>query len=238
MRTRIILITAGFILVSFIFSGTASARSSFYIGFGTSAGHCHSSFGHSLFPHYGWHGGYYDWLDRDRYIWMDRVRYYGSLGRWHSCSSGTSIYIGGYWPLYAAPQVVRTRRVVTVSCAVAEPEPPEYKPAYDPANAKRFAEVRNKKSELLKVLKIGDKAAKIKAISELAGYSFDDNVRKALEEVILTDPDAELRRQVAESLAKVKNVNLIPILEKVRVQDTDVQVREQADKAIKSIKAY
>ncbi len=157
---------------------------------------------------------------------------------WPSYSSGTSIYVGGYWPVYAAPRVIRTRRVVAGSRVIVEPKRSEYKPTYDPANAKLFAKVRNKKSELLKVLKIGDKPTRIRAIAELAGYSFDDNVRKALEEIILTDPDPELRRQVAESLGEVKNLNLIGTLEKVRVQDTDIQVREQADKAIKKIKAY
>jgi len=224
--------------VLFVSPGTASARSSFHIGFGTSAGHYHSSLYRSHFPHCGWRGGCYGWLDHDRYHWMDRGRYYSSLGRWHSCSSGTSIYIGGYWPVYVAPRVLRTRRVVTGSRVIVEPKRCEYNPTYDPANAELFAKVRNKKSELLKALKIGDKAARIKAITELAGYSFDDNVRKALEEVILTDPDPELRRQVAESFGEVKNLNLIGTLEKVRAEDTDIQVREQADKAIKKIKAY
>lgn len=138
----------------------------------------------------------------------------------------------------APPVVVEAPPVVTRRYIIVEPKRYEYKPAYDPANAKLFAKVRNKKSELLKVLKIGDKAARVGAIAQLVGYSFDDSVRKALEEVILKDPDPELRRQVAESLGKVKNRNFVPTLEKVRVEDADTQVREQADKAIKNIKAY
>lgn len=234
MRTlRIILITAGFISVLFLSPGTASARSRFYLGFGTSFGHHHSSFGHHYssfghghYSHYGWHSGYYDWLDHGRY--------YGSFGGWSSSWYGTSTYMGGYWPVYAAPRVVITRRVVVGSRVIVEPKRSEYKPA----NAKLFAKVRNKRSELLKVLKIGDKPARIKAIAQLAGYSFDDNVRKALEEIILTDPDPELRMQVAESLSKVKNLNLIATLEKVKEQDADLQVREQAEKAIEKIKSY
>ena len=140
--------------------------------------------------------------------------------------------------MYVRRPVVETRRVVIRNRAVAEPKRIEYRRTYEPANEKLFAKVRNKKSELLKVLKIGDKAGRIGAISELAGYSFDDKVRKALEEILLTDPDAELRKHVAESLGKVKNVSLIPVLEKVRVQDADIQVRLQADKAIKNIKSY
>lgn len=235
MRTlRIILITAGLVSVFFVSTGTASARTRFYIGFGTSAGHYHSSLYHCHYPHYTWDSGYYRWLDHDRYLWMDRGRYHSSFWGWPSCSSGTSIYIGGYWPVYVTAPVAERHRVVTGSRVIVKPKPCEY----DPANAKLSAKVRSKKSELLKALKIGDKAARIKAIDQLAGYSFDDNVRKALEEIILTDPDPELRRQVAESLGKVKNMSVIPTLEKVRVHDTDIQVREQADKAIKKIKAY
>jgi len=225
MKTlRIILTTAGFVFIPFVLSEPASARSSFYIGFGTSAGHRHSSFYHCHYPHYGWHSGCY--------------RSWSYYPAWHSCSSGTSIHIESFVPVYVTSPVVRTRRVVTGSRVIVEPKRCEYKPSYDSANAKLFAKVRNRKSELLKALKIGDKPARIKAITELAGYSFDDNVRKALEEIILADPDPELRKQVAESLAKVKNMNLIGTLEKVRVYDTDIQVREQADKAIKKIKAY
>ena len=138
--------------------------------------------------------------------------------------------------MYVTPRVVERRRVVSV--AAGEPRLTECKPSWDPADAKLFAKVRNKKSELLKVVKIGDKAARTKAIAELAGYSFDDKVRKALEEIILTDPDAELRMQVAASLSKVKNLNVIATLEKVKAEDGDVQVREQAGKAIEKIRSY
>ena len=48
----------------------------------------------------------------------------------------------------------------------------------------------------------------------------------------------QLRKQVAESLGKVKNMSLIPILEKVRAEDADIQVRVQADRAIENIKSY
>jgi HEAT repeat protein len=50
------------------------------------------------------------------------------------------------------------------------------------------------------------------------------------------DPDPELRKEVAESVAKVKNREVLPALEKARVEDTDKEVREEADKAIKKIK--
>ena len=64
------------------------------------------------------------------------------------------------------------------------------------------------------------------------------DVRKALEDILLKDTDPDLRKEVAKSLAKVKNRKVIPALEKARVADSDKQVREEADKAIKKIKGY
>jgi HEAT repeat protein len=138
----------------------------------------------------------------------------------------------------APPVVVEAPCIITQRRVVVEPKRYEYRPAYSPANAKLFAEVRDRKSELLRTLKIGDKASRTKAVAELAGYSFDINVSKALEEIILEDPDPELRKRVAESLGNVKNKDVIPTLEKVRVEDSNEEVRREADRAIEKIKAY
>ncbi len=236
---RVILIAAGLVSLLVLSPRTASARSRFYIGFGTSIGHGHSILHRGHFPYYGLHSGYYRWLDHDRYRWMDGGRFRSSFWGWPSRSSGMSIWIDDCRPVWVAPPViVGAPRVITRRRVVVKPKQYEYKPSYNANNAKLFAKLRNKKSELLKTLKIGDKAKRIKAITELAGYSFDDNVRKALEEILLKDTDPELRRQVAESLGKVKNRKVIPTLEKVRVEDSDEGVRAEADKAIKKIRAY
>jgi HEAT repeat protein len=73
---------------------------------------------------------------------------------------------------------------------------------------------------------------------ELAGFSFDDNIRQALEEVLLSDPDAELRQSAAQALGEVKNVKARPALEKARVQDPSEDVRRAADQAIKKLESY
>ena len=217
----------------------AQARTRLYVGFGTSFGHRHSIFHHGWhYPHYRLHGGYYSWLDHDRWHWMDRGRYHSSFWGWPSCSSGTSIWVHGSWPLYSTPVVVKRPVVVKETHVVVAPVRTEYETMYTPANDGLYARLRNKKSELLKVVKIGDKAGRIRAITDLVGYSFDPNVKKALEEILLEDPDAELRKQVAQSLGKVKNKSYIPTLQKVKAEDSDQQVREQADKAIDKINSH
>ena len=237
---RIISIAAVVLFVLAFWPGTASARSRLYVGFGTSFGHGHSTLLHHSYPDYRWHSGYYTWLDHDRYLWMDRGRYYGSFwgcpaqatAGWPSCWPGTSIWVEDYWPTYVSPPVVVERpHIVTRQYVVVRPKGGEV----SPADARLFAEVRNKKGELLWTLKIGDKASRTRAITDLAGYSFDDTVREALEEIILKDPDPELRKCVAESLGNVKNKNVIPTLEKVRLEDSNEEVRREADRAISQI---
>jgi len=236
MRTlRISLIAAVFVSLAIFSASTVSARSRFYVGFGTSFGHGHSILHRGYYPSYRLHSGYYRWLDHDRYYWLDRGRYSSSYWGWPSCSTGTSIWVHDYWPGYvASPVIVGYPRVITERHIVVQPS----RPIYYPVDPKLRDKVRSKKSELLKALEVDDKAKRIKAIAELAGYSFDDSVRKALEDILLNDPDPELRKQVAESLGKVKNMNVITALEKARVEDPDEAVRREADAAIKKIRAY
>jgi len=90
----------------------------------------------------------------------------------------------------------------------------------------------------IKILKIGDKENRKEAIHDLAGFSFDDKVRESLEDVLLSDPDPRLRRQVAESLGKTTNKNVLPALEKAKADDPNREVRQEAYKAIIKIRGY
>jgi HEAT repeat protein len=119
-------------------------------------------------------------------------------------------------------------------------DPPQYrpKPKYDENTAKLFAKLRRKKTELLETLGGPDKAQRKKAVAELAGFSFDDKVRAALEKILLSDPDAELRKEAVRSFGKVKNRRAVPALEKASKEDADLQVRDEARKAIKKIRGY
>lgn len=242
MRTlRISLIAVGLIYLVILSPVAASARGGLYIGVGTSFGHGYSShhYGYSG-HHYGYSGHHYGYfsgigLHSGYYNWLDHGGYYGSYWGWPSYWSGTSLWINDPWPVYVSPPViVRRTRVITTRRVIEPVRTIEYKPA----NAKLFAELRNKKSEMLKALKIGDKQSRIKAIKGLAGYSFDDAVRTALLAILLDDADPELRKQVALALGKVKNLKVIAALEKVRIEDADEEVRRHADEAIRKIKAY
>ncbi len=88
---------------------------------------------------------------------------------------------------------------------------------------------------LLDRLAMGNKWQRLEAIEQLAELSFNDRVRKALENVLLTDRDPQLRKEVARIFGVVKNINALPALEKARVEDSDEDVRKEADYAIEKI---
>jgi HEAT repeats len=163
---------------------------------------------------------------------------------------GSSVIVGGYWvwpgyypgyyypysdyyyPDYypvSTPVVVERPPVVVERTAIVQPvqEGGYTESLYGPIGAK--------KTELLKVLMIGDKEHRINAINELAGYSFDDNVRLSLEKVLLSDTDPELRAAAANAFGSVRNPKAIPALEKARVEDSVTDVRKAADLSIKKL---
>jgi hypothetical protein len=173
--------------------------------------------------------------------------FYGGYGWGHHHRS--SVIIGGYWgyphypdyyhyppPVYYAPPpplVVIERPPVLVE------RPPVAQPAQPVPQSRDTQELydslRNKKRELLRVLVIGDKQQRIRAINELAGFSFDDNVRLALEKVLLSDGDPDLRLTAAKAFGLVKNHKAVSALEIARVQDPVTEVRIAADQSIKKL---
>jgi HEAT repeat protein len=98
--------------------------------------------------------------------------------------------------------------------------------------------MQQRESELLKALKIADKQNRLTAIRDLAPFSFDDKVRAALEEVLLSDPAPELRKQVAVSFGKTANKDAVPALEIAKAKDSDRTVRQAAYRAIIMIQGY
>lgn len=151
----------------------------------------------------------------------------------------TIILGGGYWydrrPNYCvvtSPVVVERRTVVvsTISPQIVQSQ------QFDESTLQLNMDLQYKKSELLKQLQAPNKEQRRGAIKELAGFSFDDNVRAALENILLSDPDPELRAEAARSFGAVKkNANARAALEKARVEDLNADVRRAADEAIKSI---
>jgi hypothetical protein len=149
----------------------------------------------------------------------------------------TIIFGGGYrydWgPDYyvvASPTVIkRTPVVVEKQIVVVQPKED------DEDTQALFEALRYRKAELLKRLATGDKEQRLEAIEELAGFFFDDTVRQAIENVLLSDPDPQLRKEAAQALGEVKNTKALHALEKARVEDSSEDVRKATDRAIKKI---
>jgi hypothetical protein len=165
----------------------------------------------------------------------------------------TIILGGGYWydrgPDYyvvtqptiieRTPVVIERQTVVysTSSTSSGQASSPQVvqPQQFDESTLQLNMNLQYKKSELLKQLQMPNKELRKEAIKELAGFSFDDNVRAALENVLLSDPDPELRAEAAHSFGEVKNTNARAALEKARVEDPSVDVRKAADEAISSL---
>ena len=125
-------------------------------------------------------------------------------GRHYRPYWGPVILGGGYWYDWGPSYYIDTPPVIVERTPIViEKQPVVVQPKT--VNENTFKDLRRKKSELLKILQIGDKDNRIKAINELAGFSYDDKVRQAIEKVLLSDPDVELRLTAAQTLGKVKN---------------------------------
>lgn len=209
------LAAGGLLLLLVLLPGTTAARVSFGISIGSPFVYHYPGFHHGWYP-YCRSYPYYGWYP-----------YYGR----HS-SSELGIWIGGYHPIVVDPPVIVHREVVTKA------EVRDCQSLPDAQTAEQLERLRQKKSELLKVLRIGDKERRIQAIGDLAGYSSDDGVRKALENVLLTDPDPQLRRQVATSFGKTENRKVVAALEEAKATDSSKEVRQAAYRSIILIKGY
>jgi hypothetical protein len=224
---RYMLIAAVSLLIGL--SNAALARPSVYIGVGIGG-------------RPGFHGGY---RDDDRF--SHRPRYFEPAWGWRDYrpQRQTIILGGGCWydrgPDYYVvappvvverPPVVIERQTVVYSTSSPQVVQPQQ---FDESTLQLNINLQYKKSELLKQLQMPNKELRKEAIKELAGFSFDDNVRYALQNILLSDPDPELRAEAANAFGAVKNANARAALEKARVEDPSVDVRKAADEAIRSI---
>ena len=250
---------AGTILLCFLIwlPNTASARTRFYMSFGTDGIYDYpgSSFHSGCYPHYRRYRDGYNWLDRGRYIWLDRARYrwldrdryrgprYCHRWRPHQRYNHlrATIILGegdwyyhrrepGYYIIDPPPLIIEKR--VKAPPVIIQPK------KYDKETEKLFKRLRQNKSEFLKKLKDRNSEQRREAIDKLGGFSFDIQVKKALEKILLSDSDPALRMEVAKLLGKVKNRKVLPALEKARKEDSNEEVRKEAGKAIKKIKGY
>jgi hypothetical protein len=207
-------------------SNAALARPSVYIGVGIGG-------------RPGFHGDYLADYRRDSHETPHHYRYREPAWSWRDYRPHrqTIIFGGGCWydrgPDYyvVAPPVVVERPPVIVERQTVIVQPQQF----DESTLQLNINLQYKKSELLKQLQMPNNELRKEAIKELAGFSFDDNVRAALENVLLSDPDPELRKEAAQTFGKVKNTKALAALEKARVEDSSEDVRKEADQSIKKI---
>jgi hypothetical protein len=230
------LITIGLLCFAICLPSAASARTHFYAGIGYH--HYYPGFRSYCHPHY-------NWIDRDYYGWLDgpwcRDPYVFGCGHYHwgrhLCTSGIGFWVEDWGPnIIVESPIVEVPGMIVKKEVIVKTRENNYESNFDENTLKLFEQLRCKKGELLEKLRLEDKEERKKAIAELAGFSFDDKVRKALEDILLSDPEPELRKEAAKSFGKVKNRLALSVLEKARVEDSDREVCQEADKAIKKIK--
>jgi hypothetical protein len=240
---------AGLLLIGALLPGMASARVSFHISFGSSR-LCGYPYTHYPWGHRGYSG--YTWIERHRYGWSDSHRYrypysYGWFDYYHHippCSSGLSISTGtiGLWisdyssRITGCPVIVQAPAVVSNSQAAASHERTNTDSYQKPVAL--LKQPRLDKNELLKTVAAENKEQRLEAVRDLAAYSLDDSVRKTLEDILLSDPDPELRTEAAKSLGRLTNQRALAALEKAKAQDVVRAVRQQAYRSIIRIKGY
>ena len=191
-------------------------------------GHRHNRSHFSTGRHYYRHGYRGGFFRPSHYYWAG-----------YGCFPRTHYWVVNYQPMGIVeyPVVVESPTVVIKRQENANAGGYVNKPEFDEETLNLFENIRHKKSQFLEQLRSGDKAERMKAIAELAGFSFDDKVREEMEKILLSDPDPELRKEAAKAFGKVVNEKVLAVLEKARVSDPDIAVRQEADNSIKQIKS-
>lgn len=220
------------VLMLVIVSATAVAQSSMSFRISSyGRGSRNFSLGYSSFGDYGY-GGY------GRNSFYGSFSSYGRYPRYSSYSYShyqPRPYYRSYMPYYRPIYQQRYYQPVVIFRPA-----PIVRTITQPAvrqvvvQARRSEEVRNRKEKFLQMLK-GEKEERIEAIKNLAGFSFDKKVEVALTEILLTDPDPEIRLAVAESLGKTNNKAFLAALEAAK-KDTDDGVSQEADASIRKLK--
>ena len=159
-------------------------------------------------PHYGWCDPWYD-------PWHHHL-----YGPTYDCD-----------PIYIGLPVVVERHVV-----VHEPSLPR-QPAALPSPTLSEAQ-QQRRSEMLKRLRIGDVNARVEAARSLTGFVGDDKTREALEKAIRSDRDAAVRKAAVKALAKQGGKKAVPALKQAYADDADRDVRQAAYKALIMIEGY
>lgn len=225
---RFCLVGAGFLFLLVCFSNPADARVSGVLSIGISFGYRYPGSCYGYYPYDPWHGGYYSWWDTGWHRRFPRRHYWPR----HSYPS-VGVLIGNCNPAFIGVPIEVRRSSIGTACnksagSVKRPT----------ADAQLTEAMRKKKSEWLKIHKTGDKEKRIRVIHELVPFSFDNEIRRALEGVMLSDPDPKIRKEVAASFGRTKNRLLLAALKEAKEKDPERNVRQAAYKAIIMIEGY
>jgi hypothetical protein len=207
------LVVPTLVSLALLMPGTAGAGVSVGIGFGGPIG-----------PHYY---GDHHW----RSGWSVGLGWYNPwYGPWYGPGYGPW-YGPGYGPVVVGPPVVPDRDAV-----VKEQSPSASEPIAQ--SVEPLSVWRQERSELLEKLRIGDISNRLQAVKDLGPFAKDDQVRQALEDALLSDRDALVRKAVAELFGRVRDARTLPALKKAYATDSNRDVRQAAYKAIILIEGY
>lgn len=199
-------------------TGTARARDYVRVGFGMSFGHHHSFHYRHHYPHHRWHGGHKSYHSP----WYRHSYYPGYLH-----PSGSDLWIYQAFPIIPTPPLDDRTQKET-----------EYFSGLELEYEELSQSVRQYLNEQFRALKIGGKEERLAAIRKLATYSFVSRVRATLENVLLSDPDPELRKQVATSFGNTADPEAMAALEAAKAKDPDKGVLKAVYRAIIMIEGY
>ncbi len=227
------LLLAGLVFVVGLQVGAAEGKISLGISIGS--GRCYSHYRH--YPSY-YHHRYYSPFG-PRYTWHDYGHYWPSYRYYRRphYSSGVSIYVDD---VQSVIDSIRGKDSRAKAKKVKNPNAPneDYWAASGKSNEELFTEIRLKKADLLELIKSPEKELRAKAVEGLVGFCFDKEVRAAMEDVLLSDPEVELRRQAAKALGRVSNKEVLSALQAAKAGDPDHGVRQEAYKSIILVKGY
>jgi len=174
-------------------------------------------FGTTIGPHYHHHHMYGAYVYGP--VWPDYYYYDPWYDPWY--------YPG---PVVVGPPVVVERPHVIVQ---------ERKPPAPPKEPDLVGDkLQQKKSELLKKLKIGDTNSRVQAAKDLEQYESDAKVRTALEQALLSDRDPQVRKTVAEMFGRLQDKKTLRVLKQANKDDAERDVRQAAYKAIILMEGY
>lgn len=225
-----------------VFAGISQAKISIGLSFHSGSHHHCSPYRYPRYHHgvccsrYLWlDRGYYHWLDSDRYCFSPRHRYYYHRRPYRS--SGVSIYISDIQSVIDGIRGKSSRSTAKKAVSANAPGR-EYWTATGKTGEQLRAEVQLNKPDLLEMIGSPQKKLRTRAVDGLADFSFDAEIRRAMEKVLLSDPEPDLRRKAARALGKATNTEVLPALQKAKAADPNHGVRQQAYRSIILVKGY